>query len=386
MDDLTTSQRTVLDEWFGTVDVLEDHSWPLQDTTVLRIRAAGREFIVKASRTSHHIDREIAAHRSFLVTSAAPVPKLVYSNEAEKLLVTEYLPGELVEGSPAEEDPSIYRQAGRVLAELLSPGDVSDTYMGRLRDRGLSLSDRAARLVDAGPLAAVRNRLEAVVPRPVPLFFTHGDYQPRNWLVHAGTVAVIDFGRAEQRPWTSDLVRLQFQQFVGRPDLEEAFHDGLGRDLDALDIEILELERIYQAVSTVVWANGIGDAGFEEHGRQMIDRLVDRSRLGRAADARPRPTDALGLLPSPVRARHGGGGHVGDRLPRLCRRTGNNARDDENGQTTGSGASDDHRSPASPTPAGTGDRDPSRRQGSVKESPPRVQIPFGSAIGCRPGT
>lgn len=77
-----------------------------------------------------------------------------------------------------------------------------------------------------------------------------------------------------------DLVRLQFQQFVGRPDLEEAFHDGLGRDLDALDIKILELERIYQAVSTVVWANGIGDAGFEEHGRQMIDRLVDRSRLG----------------------------------------------------------------------------------------------------------
>jgi hypothetical protein len=69
---------------------------------------------------------------------------------------------------------------------------------------------------------------------------------------------------------------LQFQQFVGRPDLEDAFYEGLGREFSASDIAYLALERIYQAVSTVVWAKGIGDTDFEEQGRLMIDQLVVR--------------------------------------------------------------------------------------------------------------
>jgi hypothetical protein len=168
LNNLTTSQQALLNEWFGKLDVLEDYSWPLQDTTVVRIRVTGNDFIVKASRTSHHIAREAAAHRSFLANSTAPVAKLVYANVSEKILVTEYLPGNLVEGSPAEWVSSIYHQAGQILADLLIPGDTSEHYIDSLRERGLTLIDRAAGLASPS-LTDLRARLETVVSQPVSL-------------------------------------------------------------------------------------------------------------------------------------------------------------------------------------------------------------------------
>lgn len=41
-----------------------------------------------------------------------------------------------------------------------------------------------------------------------------------------GKIKVIDFGRADARPWVHDLVRLTHQQFLGRPALAEAFYSG----------------------------------------------------------------------------------------------------------------------------------------------------------------
>lgn len=241
---------------------------------MLRIRADGGDFIVKASRTSHHIDREIAAHRSFLSSSTVAVPRLVHADVEEKILVATYLPGELVEGTAAEWAPSTYRKAGQALDALLVPGEVSPDYVDRLRDRGLRSITDATGLVTTGHLDELRKRLTGIGSRPVRLSFTHGDYHPRNWLLHDDALAVIDFGRAEQRHWTSDLVRLQSQQFAERPDLAAAFATGLGREFGEEDIEVLELEWMYQAITTVVWAHGIGDSAFEEHGRRMIARIM----------------------------------------------------------------------------------------------------------------
>ena len=274
-DALSNAHRALLDSWFASWEALADHSWPLQDTTVLRVRADGGDFIVKASRTSHHIDREIAAHRSFLSSSTAAVPRLVHADVEAKILVATYLPGELVEGTAAEWITSTYRKAGQVLDALLVPGEVSPDYVGNLRDRGLRSITDAGGLVTAGHLDELRKRLTNIASRPVRLSFTHGDYHPRNWLLHDGDLAVIDFGRADQRHWTSDLVRLQAQQFAARPDLAAAFTTALGREIGEGDLEILDLEWMYQAITTVVWAHGIGDGPFEEHGRRMIARIVN---------------------------------------------------------------------------------------------------------------
>lgn len=274
MMDLTDAQRSLLDAWLGAWDVVGDYSWPLQDTVVLHVCAGLDNFIVKASRTSHHIDREIVAHEQFLSTFAGWAPRLVRSSAPDRILVTEYLPGELVQGTPAEWDPETYRQAGARLTELLVPGGISDDYLPRLLERARRTMAEAAGLVEGSHLLKLEDMLSRVQPRPVALAFTHGDYQPRNWLMDAGRLRVIDFGRAGQRHWTSELVRLHSQQFVGHEELKRAFFAGLDRRLTPEDSEIFHLERIQQAVGTVVWANGISDVSFEEQGREMIRMLV----------------------------------------------------------------------------------------------------------------
>jgi hypothetical protein len=250
MRELTLVQRKLLDGWLDDWEVLADLSWPLQDTAVLDVRSGGRRYIVKASRASRHIAREIDAHDQFLRRFSVWVPQLAHSSRDELILVTHYLPGELVEGTDAEVDPEIYRQAGCRLKQLLVPGPLSEDYIQRLvTDVSVSI-------------------------RPVALSFTHGDYQPRNWLVNDGQLRVIDFGRADQRHWTSELVRLANQQFAGRPHLECAFLEGLDRPMTAQDSEIYRLECIQQALGTVVWANSISDSAFEEHGRRMVRAVL----------------------------------------------------------------------------------------------------------------
>ena len=268
------TQRHLLDSWFEDWVVLADLSWPLQDTAVLDMQAGGRRYIVKASRTSHHLEREIDAHEQFLRRFHGWVPQLAHSSRDDLILVTHYLPGELVEDSEAEADPETYRQAGYRLKQLLVSGSLSDDYMQRLVADARQSISRARALVSEEQLIQLETGLVSVSIRPTALSFTHGDYQPRNWLMNDGQLRVIDFGRAAQRHWTSELVRLANQQFTGHLHLERSFLEGLDRPMTEQDSEIYRLERIQQAIGTVVWANGINDSAFEEHGRGMVRAVL----------------------------------------------------------------------------------------------------------------
>ncbi|WP_425572723.1 phosphotransferase family protein [Nocardioides hwasunensis] len=104
---------------------------------------------------------------------------------------------------------------------------------------------------------------------------THGDWQPRNWLVDDGVVRVIDLGRASMRPPTEDFVRLAGQDFARDPELETAFLDGYGPDPRTPDQ--WRRDRIGQAVGTAVWAHGVGDDEFEAHGHALLGGLYDAS-------------------------------------------------------------------------------------------------------------
>ena len=273
-DGLTHEQRRQVDEWLGEWTVVEDHTWPLQDTTVLQVRAGGRDLIVKATERSHHLARELRAHRDHLGAVADVVPRLVHASDELQVLVATYLPGTLVQGDAAEHDPNTYRQAGGILARLLEPLGSSADYVPDLIAKSLVLVDDAAPLADPALLASARTELERMPRLTIPLHFTHGDYQPRNWLVHEGMIRLIDFGRAAPRHWTSELVRMQHQQFLVDPALEPAFFEGLGREFTEEDRLVLRLEHFSQALGTIVWAHGIGDFDFEEQGRRMLARIV----------------------------------------------------------------------------------------------------------------
>lgn len=276
--EITEEQNKLLVSWLGTFTVVTDHSWPLQDTSVILVRTpAGGDFIVKASMTSHHIRREIAAHKAGFIGLNGRVPVLKHASIDAGLLVAEYLPGSLVEGSPAEGNPETYRQAGALLGKIHQPAGISHEYAHALLRRTRTQIDHAQGLVEERKLLHLAGMLDGVTPGPVRLVTTHGDYQPRNWLEENGHIKIIDFGRADARPWVHDLIRLHHQQFVQRPDLKEAFHAGLEKKVEASEAGIFMLENLNQAISTVVWAHKIGDHAFERSGVAMVDRVLQSS-------------------------------------------------------------------------------------------------------------
>lgn len=268
-------QRELLECWLPGAEVVRDHSWGLVGTVVLELRHKDGRYIAKAGdEKDSHLARELRAHHEWLRpwTSRGRAPELVFADGDAKLLVTRYLPGELVQGSDHERLPAIYRQAGLLLAHLHEQFSVEDDeYEARENETALGWLDKPHRIA---PDVTARLR-ETVESWPTPtctLVPTHGDWQPRNWLVHEGMVSVIDFGRADLRPGLSDLARLAAQQFRTDPLLEAAFLDGYGRD--PREPAAWRRNRFRNAIGTAAWAYQVGDETFERQGHRMIAEVL----------------------------------------------------------------------------------------------------------------
>lgn len=266
---LTPQQSALVAAWLPGAELVHDHSWGITGTSVLRFRHAGEHVVVKAGDDADtHIARELRAHRRWLGPWHGRVPALLHADDDAKLLVTRYLPGVLVEGRPAESAPDTYRQAGRLLTLLhAQSATVDDGYESRMRERALGHLDGPHRIAPDTE-ERLRAEIAAWPDAPATLVPTHGDWQPRNWLVHDGVVAAIDLGRADLRPAPTDLCRLAVQQFRGRPDLERAFLDGYGGD--PRDPAAWHRELLREAISTAVWAHRVGDERFERQGHRMV--------------------------------------------------------------------------------------------------------------------
>ncbi len=273
---LSAAQRELVEGWLPGLVVVRDHSWGLVGTTVLEVEHRGERYAVKAAdEHDHHLARELRAHRDWLAPWAARGrgPRLVHADGPARILVTGFLPGVLVEGTEHERDAATYRQAGELLAMLHgqerheAPG-----FEAAARDKTLGWLDRPHRIEPD-----VESRLRDLVsswPTPVAVLVpTHGDWQPRNWLVDDGVVSVIDLGRADLRPAMTDLARLSAQQFRDAPELEAAFLDGYGTD--PREPEAWKRLLVHEAVGTAVWAHQVGDDEFEQQGHRMVAEALD---------------------------------------------------------------------------------------------------------------
>lgn len=118
---LTQTQRHIVHQWLPHATLVADLSWERLGTAVLQLHTSHGDRILKAGGpTNHHIDREIYAHQHFTA------PWLVQNRSARmlrhdldaKILLLDYLPGTLIEGTPSAADPVIYRQTGAMLAEF----------------------------------------------------------------------------------------------------------------------------------------------------------------------------------------------------------------------------------------------------------------------------
>lgn len=275
LDKLSKRQRDLLQRWFPAATVVRDHSWGLVGTTVLELSQHDGRYILKAGdEADQHLAREVLAHRRWLTpwTSIGRAPRMVAGDEDAKLLATRFLPGELVKGGPYELRPDTYRQAGRLLALLHGQAAMEDPdYEARTKANMLTSLGGPHRIAPG-----VTERLRAIVgswPTPPSVLVpTHGDWQPRNWLMHDGELRVIDFGRAEMRPRCSDFSRIAAQRFRADPRLETAFFEGYGDD--PREPGAWQRERFREAIGTAVWGYRVGDEHFERQGHRMIEEVL----------------------------------------------------------------------------------------------------------------
>jgi len=269
---------SLVHRWLPRSVVLNDLGWGLVETTVLEVDAAGMRYIVKAGGEGDgHIAREIHAHRNWLEpwTSTGHAPVLVHADVDAKILVTRYLAGELVENGHPATSAEVFRQAGVLLARFhgqlaVEDSDYEDRENQKLLGRLAGPHRIAVQTVDR-----LRAEILAWPTPPATLVPTHGDWQPRNWLLEAGEVRVIDFGRAALRPAMTDLTRLAAQDFLRDPHLEVAFVRGYGHDPREKDA--WHRTRLREAIGTAVWAYQVNDAAFEAQGHRMIAAVLDAS-------------------------------------------------------------------------------------------------------------
>jgi hypothetical protein len=199
--------------------------------------------------------------------------RLHFAVVALRLLVVDYLPGVLAGSSPAALDPDVHRQAGALLRQFHDEASVDGAAAEEAAMRSaLTWLDSPHRIAPA-TVARLREALAAASvdpPRAVP---THGDWQPRNWLVDGGVVRVIDFGRFALRAAATDFARLAAQEWRTSPDCERAFFEGYGDD--PRTAEHWRLVRLREAIGTAAWAYQVGDEEFEQQGHRMIAEALE---------------------------------------------------------------------------------------------------------------
>jgi thiamine kinase-like enzyme len=134
--------------------------------------------------SNHHIARELDAHEKWLAPWVATgrAPRLVAGDRTAKILVTEFLAGELVLGSRAQECLDTFRQAGGSWQSFTLNRDLVTRRTRRTRTpKVLRILDKPHRIAAAAE-ARLREIVSSWPAEPVVLVPTHGDWQPRNWL------------------------------------------------------------------------------------------------------------------------------------------------------------------------------------------------------------
>ncbi|MEW1910337.1 aminoglycoside phosphotransferase family protein [Kitasatospora sp. NPDC085895] len=225
----------LLHETAGPYVVLGAHSRDRAGLpTVWEVRTGdGRRLFAKQLKNELMHRRETAAHRG-LVPALGPgrAPVLLAEDTRSRLVVTTALPGTpAVKAAlgPAEER-EVYRQAGllaaRIHAHPAIGGVVGERLpWGRERERALDRAREARLPAEDIEVLAEATRVEPPHTSPAAC---HGDFGPRNWLVHREdggrlTVGVVDFERSQvKEPVRRDLMRVVFQLTPRRPDLRAA--------------------------------------------------------------------------------------------------------------------------------------------------------------------
>ncbi|MGZ0711250.1 phosphotransferase (plasmid) [Coraliomargarita sp. W4R53] len=272
---LLPRQRKLIEQWEPTAEIVADLSWRIGGTTVLLARAEDRDFVVKAGeRGDLNVGREIDARERWtqVWVDLGVAARTIESDRDANILLFEYLSGDLVAGTEAAFTPDVHRRAGELLRifhdqQSVDPGDADDEATRRT-----SAWIESAHRIDPDTVQQLRYALGVLPSVTAPLVPTHGDFQPRNWLLDDGEVRFMDFGRFGYRAAATDFARMAAQEWQQNPECEVAFVEGYG--FDPRDEREWLTIRLREAVGTAVWAYQAGDPVFEQQGLRMIDEVL----------------------------------------------------------------------------------------------------------------
>jgi aminoglycoside phosphotransferase len=262
----------------GTVTPEADLSWDYAEAHVLDVAdPTGRHWIVKHCYRARVFERETTALRDW-APAVGPgfAPRLVAADAASRTFVMDRLPGRAGAASTSD----MHRQAGVLTRRLhdLGPATPIEDFAGDMSEK---LDAWLARIPGVVPVADVdwaRARMrDLAAMAPTYATVNHGDNQPRNWLLDdAGTVRLIDFGRAGIDAWIRDIERMYFAEWATDPDLEHAFFDGYGRALDDRDRERLRCLGAATSITGRLWAREHHNPDYEAR----LGKIADMLRAG----------------------------------------------------------------------------------------------------------
>lgn len=268
---LTDAQVTFVRRVLPAASVVSDDSWGLLDTRVFHVRSGNREYTVKACGPQNtHFARELAAHQEWTgaLVRRGDTSRMVAADVDARVLVLDRIPGHLALTTPDETSADLHRQAGTVLRRLHDQtARIDEHFLAAEQAKVLAALDTPHRIAPASA-ARARSLLQTFTPGPVTVVPTHGDWHPRNWIVHDGRLHAVDFGRFAFRPPAFDLTRLAVLHWQSAPSLEQAFFAGYGDD--PREPDTWRWLQLREAVGTAVWAFAVDDETFEAQGLRMV--------------------------------------------------------------------------------------------------------------------
>jgi Ser/Thr protein kinase RdoA (MazF antagonist) len=272
----------------GPCELLEDSSWRLRRSVVLRLRdAGGAEWFLKCHRERERFDAELMAYRTWAPALRGRAPRLHAFDESVPAMILSALPGKPVSwpaaqpgrpGSARAQERAIQRAAGAILRRLhdAEPAVAWPDFAADKIEQFDRLRPAVAALLTRRELDAARTEIARLSNIPAPAKVPcHHDYTPRNWLVHGGAVYVFDFEWSAPDVWVADLARLHLGIWPTRPDLQEAFLQGYGRHLGLADRVALHGCAVLTGVWLVSKAHETGQPSFEDANRKALLRLID---------------------------------------------------------------------------------------------------------------
>lgn len=276
---LTELQHFFVQHALGLYDIVTDHSWGITDTVVLHVKNDLGEYIVKAfGPDNHHFERELLAYQSASPTLANQdrASFLRAFDDESRVLIFDILPGEISENTPRHLCPELHAEAGRLLRMLHDVRAHEDSNAcQKEHQRALSWLDGDHPLSSAAARECQRV-LQAFEPELITAVPTHGDYQPRNWLLAPdGVLRIIDFGRFALRGRMEDFMFLEAKVWRKHRNLELAFMKGYGKDPRAGNEQGWFIARLRAAIGIAAWAHQVGLPDFSQLGVAWVNELLE---------------------------------------------------------------------------------------------------------------